>query len=91
MPDEFYNLEFDEYLLLRKGYIEKIKTESYLLRFQTALICEAFVGKGNGAKFVMESWQLEEKQEMSIDDIRKMLKEKRERDEIKRLKKEGKI
>lgn len=91
MPDEFYNLEFDEYLLLRKGYIEKIKTESYLLRFQTALICEAFVGKGNGAKFVMESWQLEEKQEMSIDDIRKMLKEKRERDEIKRLKKEGKL
>lgn len=84
-------MEFDDYLLLRKGYIDKIKTESYLLRFQTALICEAFVGKGNGAKFVMESWQLEEKAEMSIDDIRKMLKEKRERDEIKRLKKEGKL
>lgn len=91
MPHEFYDLEFDDYLLLRKGYIDKIKTESYLLRFQTALICEAFVGKGNGAKFVMESWQLEEKAEMSIDDIRKMLKEKRERDEIKRLKKEGKL
>ena len=91
MPHEFYDLEFEDYLLLRKGYIDKIKTESYLLRFQTALICEAFVGKGNGAKFVMESWQLEEKAEMSIDDIRKMLKEKRERDEIKRLKKEGKL
>lgn len=91
MPHEFYDLEFEDYLLLRKGYIDKIKTESYLLRFQTALICEAFVGKGNGAKFVMESWQLEEKADMSIDDIRKMLKEKRERDEIKRLKKEGKL
>lgn len=91
LPEQFYNLEFEEYILLRKGYIERIKTESYLLRFQTALICEAFVGKGNGARFVMESWQLEEKTELSLDEIRKLLKQKKERDELKRLKSEGKI
>lgn len=91
LPEQFYNLEFDEYILLRKGYIERIKTESYLLRFQTALICESFVGKGNGARFVMESWQLDEKAELSIDEIRKLLKQKKERDEIKRLKSEGKL
>jgi hypothetical protein len=88
LPHEFYDLEFEEYILLRKGYIEKIKTESYLLRFQTALICEAFVGKGNGTRFVMESWQLEEKTEITSSDIKKLLKAKKERETLRRLKKE---
>lgn len=87
LPHDFYDLEFEEYILLRKGYIEKVKTESYLLRFQTALICESFIGKGNGARFVMDSWQLEEKQEMTSQDIKELLKKKREKEALKRLKK----
>lgn len=91
LPDQFYDLEFGDYLLMRKGYIEKVKVESQLLRFQTALICEAFIGKGQGARFVMDSWQLEEKVEMNREQIKEALKQKRERDELARLKKEGKI
>jgi len=65
LPVDFYELEFDEYVLLRKGYIERVKVESQLLRFQTALICEAFVGKGQGTRFVMDTWQLDEKAELT--------------------------
>jgi TfoX/Sxy family transcriptional regulator of competence genes len=82
-----YDLEFADYFLLRKGYIERVKVESQLLRFQTALICEAFIGKGQGARFVMESWQLEEQTELSREQIKEALKRKRERDELVRLKK----
>jgi TfoX/Sxy family transcriptional regulator of competence genes len=87
LPDQFYDLEFADYFLLRKGYIERVKVESQLLRFQTALICEAFIGKGQGARFVMESWQLEEQTELSREQIKEALKRKRERDELVRLKK----
>jgi hypothetical protein len=89
LPHQFYDLEADEYILLRKGYIEKIKNESYLLRFQTALICEAFIGNGNGARFVMDSWQLEEKSELNQEQIRSLLKAKREKEALKRIKKNG--
>jgi hypothetical protein len=89
LPHQFYDLEADEYILLRKGYIEKIKNESYLLRFQTALICEAFIGKGNGARFVMDSWQLEQKSELNQEQIRSLLKAKREKEALKRIKKNG--
>lgn len=68
--------------------MDKVKTDSLLLRFQTALICEALIGKGNGARFVMDSWQLEEKVELTKDDIRKLLKEKKEKEALKRLKKQ---
>lgn len=88
MPDQFYDLEFADYFLLRKGYIERVKVESQLLRFQTALICEAFIGKGQGARFVMESWQLEEQAELSREQIKEALKRKRERDELARIKKQ---
>lgn len=87
LPGQFYELEFDEYVLLRKGYIDKIKVESQLLRFQTALICEAFVGKGQGARFVMDSWQLEEKAELTREQIKDMLKKKREREMLDQIKK----
>lgn len=73
---------------MRKGYIEKVKVDSQLLRFQTALICEAFIGKGQGARFVMESWQLEEQAELTREQIKEALKKKRERDELVRLKKQ---
>jgi TfoX/Sxy family transcriptional regulator of competence genes len=91
MPDQFYDLEFGDYFLMRKGYIEKVKVDSQLLRFQTALICEAFLGKGQGTRFVMEAWQLEEKVELTREQIKQALKQKREREELARLKKEGKI
>lgn len=91
LPEQFYDLEFGDYLLMRKGYIEKVKIDSQLLRFQTALICEAFVGKGQGTRFVMDAWQLEERQELTREQIKQALKQKRERDELERLKKEGKI
>ena len=86
LPVEFYGLEVDEYLLVRKGYIEKVKNESILLRFQTALICEALIGKGNGARFVMDSWQLESKEDLSQEQIRTLLKAKKEKEALKRLK-----
>lgn len=86
LPHNFYGLEIDEYFLLRKGYIEKIKTESILLRFQTALICEALIGKGNGARFVMDSWQLESKTDLDQEQIRALLKAKKEREALRRLK-----
>ena len=66
LPDDFYSLEVEDYILLRKGYLEKVKTDSIILRFQTALICEDLRGKGNGARFVMDSWQLEEKNELDL-------------------------
>lgn len=91
MPDQFYDLEFGDYFLMRRGYIDKIKVESQLLRFQTALICEAFLGKGQGTRFVMEAWQLEEKVELTREQVKQALKEKREREELARLKKHGKI
>jgi hypothetical protein len=87
LPNDFYDLEFEDYLLLRKGYKDKIKTESTLLRFQTALICEAFIGKGNGARFVLDSWILEEKSELTSEQIKSLLKLKREKEVLKRLKK----
>jgi TfoX/Sxy family transcriptional regulator of competence genes len=83
---EFYGLEVEEYLLLRKGYVEKVKNESVLLRFQTALICEALIGKGNGARFVMDSWQLESKTDLDREQVRTLLKAKREKEALKRLK-----
>lgn len=86
LPNQFYDLEFDDYLLVRKGYIDKVKIESTILRFQTALICEAFIGKGNGARFVMDSWQLDEKSELSQEQIRSLLKAKREKEALKRIK-----
>lgn len=87
LPMDFYELEFDEYILLRKGYIERVKVESQLLRFQTALICEAFIGKGQGARFVMDSWQLEEKAELTREQLKDLLKRKREREMLDQIKK----
>ena len=86
LPDDFYSLDFDDYILLRQGYIEKVKTESVLLRFQTALICEALIGKGNGARFVMDSWQLDSKADLSQEQVRSLLKAKREKEALKRIK-----
>ena len=86
LPDDFYSLDFDDYLLLRKGYIERVKNESVLLRFQTALICEALVGKGNGTRFVMDSWQLDSKADLSQEQVRQLLKAKREKEALKRIK-----
>lgn len=86
LPDDFYSLEVEDYILLRKGYIEKVKTDSIILRFQTALICEALIGKGNGARFVMDSWQLEEKNELDLEQVKQLLKAKREKEALKRIK-----
>lgn len=86
LPVEFYGLEVEDYLLLRRGYIEKVKNESVLLRFQTALICEALIGKGNGARFVMDSWQLDSKADLDQQQVRALLKAKREKEALKRLK-----
>ena len=89
LPVEFYGLEVEEYLLLRKGYFDKVKYDAISLRFQTALICEALIGKGNGARFVMDSWQLESKAELDRDQVRNLLKLKREKEALKRIKQNG--
>ena len=46
LPHNFYELEFDKYLLVRTGFIESEKNKQKALRFQTALICECLVGGG---------------------------------------------
>ncbi len=50
------------------------------------MICEAFIGKGNGARFVMDSWQLDDKHELSQEQIKALLKAKREKEALKRIK-----
>jgi hypothetical protein len=39
----------------------------------------------------MESWQLEERQELTREQIKDALKSKRQREEMTRLKREGKL
>ena len=72
-------MEFEEYLLTRQGYQQRLKVEQGILKFQTALICEAFVGSGKGAKFVNDAWSLEPKEEMTADVVKAKLKAFRER------------
>lgn len=73
---------------MRKGYIGKVNNEAKLLRYQTALIVEALIGKGNGVRFVMDSWKLsgEEAHELTVEQVRELLKKKRENDELKKIK-----
>lgn len=79
-------MEFEEYVLTRKGYVSKLKTEQAFLRFQTALICEALVGGGKGAKFVNEAWSLEERKKLTAEDVKDKLKRARELMALKKLK-----
>ena len=92
MPDDFYRLEFSEYLLIRKGYFNRVKQQQYLARHQTALIVEALVGKGQGLRYVMSSWPLDEddNKELTPEQIRELLKKKREHDALRKLKIDGK-
>lgn len=71
---------------MRKGYIEKMRDEAYLLRFQTALIVESQIGKGQGVRYVMESWKLEDEPELSAEDVRELLKKKKEAQYLKKIK-----
>ena len=86
LPNDFYGLDFEDYILLRKGYSDKLKTESLILIFQTALISEALIGKGNGSRFVMDSWQVESKPEITQEQIKQLLKSKREKEALKFIK-----
>lgn len=65
---------------------EKEKRISYLLRFQTALIVESQIGKGQGVRYVMESWKLEDEPELSAEDVRELLKKKKEAQYLKKIK-----
>lgn len=88
LPKNFYELEFDEYLLIRAGFIEQEKNRQKSVRFQTALICECLVGDGKGRDYVMNSWQIDEQdgKGLTAEDVKAILKQKRERDALKRLK-----
>ena len=59
-----------------------------MLRFQTALICEALVGGGKGKDFVMNSWVIDEKEksQLTAEDVKAILKKKRENDALKKIK-----
>jgi len=52
------------------------------------LICECLVGGGKGRDYVMSSWQIDEQdgKGLTADDVKAILKQKRERDALKRLK-----
>jgi hypothetical protein len=53
-------MEFEDFFLMRKGWINKLRHEEAIARRSTALIVEGFVGKGNGIKFVMGAWPFED-------------------------------
>ena len=63
-----------------------------MLRRQTALIAESFVGKGNGFQFVISNWPIEEgdNKEITRDELKELLKKKREHDALRKLKIDGK-
>lgn len=77
-------MDLEEYTLTRKGYYKKLKDESLVLKFQTALICEAFIGGGKGTKFVDKAWSFEEKKELSKETVRSILSEHKKREAVKR-------
>ncbi len=88
LPNELKVLPFDDMLLLIKS--KRLNQKDFLtsLRFQTALICECLVGGGKGRDYVMNSWQIDEQdgKGLTADDVKAILKQKRERDALKRLK-----
>ena len=78
-------MEVEDYLLMRKGHYAKVEREAMMYRHQTALIVEGFVGKGNGVRFVNDAWPIGEKQEVKPEQIRELLKKKREADALRKL------
>ena len=55
------------------------------------MIVEALVGKGQGLRYVMSSWPLDEDdKELTPEQIRELLKKKREHDALRKLKIDGK-
>lgn len=77
-------------LLLIESKREKLKTQMYLDRFRTALIAEAFVGKGNGFKYVMAAWKIDEEvKEITPEQIKALIKRKRETEILRKLKRKN--
>lgn len=82
-------MQYDDFMLLRKGWMDKLKAEYSVTRFQTALICESLIGGGKGRDYVMKSWPIHEGEgdtRMTADDVKAIVKKKMERDALKRLK-----
>lgn len=77
----------DVFIMIYAKRVKK-KDDMMALRFQTALICESLVGGGKGRDYVMNSWQIDEQdgKGLTADDVKAILKQKRERDALKRLK-----
>jgi hypothetical protein len=87
LPSQMRVILFDDFLLLLEAKRKKELNNQQVIRYQTALLAEVFTGKGNGVRFVMESWKMgEDSQEMTVEQIREVLKKKKERDVLKKLK-----
>lgn len=92
-PDEFYLMRMEDYRLLRAGFIDKNRVDETLMRYQTALMCEAFAGKGEGFKFVMSNWLIGNEVDpktRSFERLKAKLKKHREQKALKQhLEKNG--
>ena len=88
LPSQVKVLEYNDFILLLESKRLKEKREEALLRHQTALIVEGFVGKGNGVKYVLGAWKLEgeEEQEITSEQLKALLKHKKEQDALRKLK-----
>lgn len=86
-PDEFYLMKQEDYRLLREGFIDKHKADESSRRFQTALLCEAFVGERKGFDFVMNNWKIGNEaspKEKSFERMKAKLKKHREKAALKK-------
>lgn len=43
-PDDFYNMDVDDYLVLRRGYYEKLLYEQHVVRRSTMIIASSIAG-----------------------------------------------
>lgn len=79
-------MEMDDYWLLMKGWNDKQRHHLEMMRLQTALIVEGFVGGGKGTKFVMNAIQLPgEKKDTGVGQKHlDMLKKFREKEALRR-------
>lgn len=89
LPSALRLLLFDDMLLLLEAKRKRFNDWQSVIRYQTALIAESFVGKGEGQKFVMRSWKLSESEstDLTKEQIKELLLKRKLIDAAKRKEK----
>lgn len=92
LPSELRVLLFDDMLLLLEAKRKRFNDWQSVIKFQTALIVEGFIGGGKGHKFVMSSWNTEEeKPALTKEKIRELLLKRKLIDAERKKLKNGRI